>query len=86
MGAAFVTTGSQYPAVDALLGVALVMHSHIGFETNRVDYLHERKFPFIGQFMKWTIRALTAGTLAGVYQFNTNDVGLCELITRVWHA
>jgi hypothetical protein len=28
--AAVVTTGSQYPVVDGLLGVALVMHSHIG--------------------------------------------------------
>lgn len=28
--AAAVTTGSQYPIVDGLLGVALVMHSHIG--------------------------------------------------------
>ena len=29
-GAAFVTTGSQYPLIDALLGVSLVIHSHIG--------------------------------------------------------
>ena len=28
--AAFVTSGSNYPLVDALLGVGLVMHSHIG--------------------------------------------------------
>ena len=28
--AAVVTTGSQYPIVDGLLGIALVMHSHIG--------------------------------------------------------
>ena len=28
--AAFVTSGSNYPVVDGLLGVGLVMHSHIG--------------------------------------------------------
>lgn len=29
-GAAFVTSGSAYPVLDGLLGVSLVMHSHIG--------------------------------------------------------
>ena len=28
--AAFVTSGSQYPVLDGLLGISLVMHSHIG--------------------------------------------------------
>lgn len=28
--AAVVTTGSQYPLVDAMLGLALIVHSHIG--------------------------------------------------------
>lgn len=29
-GAAFVTSGSAYPLLDGILGVALIMHSHIG--------------------------------------------------------
>lgn len=29
-GAAFVTSGSVYPVLDGILGVSLVMHSHIG--------------------------------------------------------
>jgi succinate dehydrogenase (ubiquinone) membrane anchor subunit len=29
-GAAFVTSSTAYPVVDALLGVGLVMHSHLG--------------------------------------------------------
>ena len=29
-GAAFVTSGSAYPVLDGILGVSLVMHSHIG--------------------------------------------------------
>jgi succinate dehydrogenase (ubiquinone) membrane anchor subunit len=28
--AAFVTSGSSYPVLDGLLGLSLVMHSHIG--------------------------------------------------------
>ncbi|KAL5485499.1 SDH4 [Sanghuangporus weigelae] len=85
-GAAFVTTGSQYPLIDALLGVSLVIHSHIGFESIRIDYIHPRKFPILGPIAKWAMRGLTAGAVYGVFMFNTNDIGLCELIARVWHA
>jgi succinate dehydrogenase (ubiquinone) membrane anchor subunit len=40
-----------------------------------VDYLHKRKFPILGPMMTWTLRTVTVGVLAGVYQFNTNDIG-----------
>ncbi|KAI6001836.1 mitochondrial inner membrane protein [Pisolithus albus] len=84
--AAFVTSGSSYPALDGIFGVSLVMHSHIGFDCMLVDYLHPRKFPFLGNFMKWTLRTMTLGVLVGVYQFNTNDIGLTELIAKAWKA
>ncbi|KAI0942244.1 hypothetical protein AcW1_002922 [Taiwanofungus camphoratus] len=84
--AAFVTSGSNYPMLDGILGVSLVMHSHIGFDAILVDYLHPRKFPILGRALSWTLRATTVGVLVGVYQFNTQDIGLTELITKVWHA
>ncbi|OCH87762.1 mitochondrial inner membrane protein [Obba rivulosa] len=84
--AAFVTSESSYPMLDGLLGVSLVMHSHIGFDALLVDYLHPRKFPLLGPTLTWALRATTVGVLAGVYQFNTQDIGLIELIARVWHA
>ncbi|KAF9482863.1 hypothetical protein BDN70DRAFT_874450 [Pholiota conissans] len=84
--AAFATSGSSYPILDGILGVSLVMHSHIGFDSVVVDYLHTRKFPVIGQIAKWGLRTATIATLVGVYQFNTNDIGLTELIAKVWTA
>ncbi|KAK7691646.1 hypothetical protein QCA50_005045 [Cerrena zonata] len=84
--AAFVTSGSAYPLLDGILGVSLVMHSHIGFDSLLVDYLHPRKFPVLGKALPWVLRATTVGVLVGVYQFNTNDIGLTELIAKVWHA
>jgi succinate dehydrogenase (ubiquinone) membrane anchor subunit len=95
--AAFVTSGSNYPILDGLFGVGLVMHSHIGvgfltlkrgclvglkflkiqkFDCIVVDYLPTRKFPIIGQIAKWGLRTATVATLVGVYQFNTNDIGV----------
>ncbi|KAF5313912.1 hypothetical protein D9619_013069 [Psilocybe cf. subviscida] len=84
--AAFVTSGSNYAIMDGLLGVTLVMHSHIGFDSCLVDYLHPRKFPVIGRVATWALRTATVATLVGVYQFNTNDIGLTELIAKAWVA
>ncbi|KAF8738574.1 hypothetical protein AX14_011055 [Amanita brunnescens Koide BX004] len=84
--AAFATSGTQHPVLDGLLGVSLIVHTHIGFDSILVDYLHKRKFPVLGQVTTWTLRTATVATLVGIYQFNTNDIGLTELIAKVWAA
>ncbi|KAF9050817.1 SDHD, membrane anchor subunit of succinate dehydrogenase [Hymenopellis radicata] len=84
--ATFVTSGTNYPILDGILGVSLIMHSHIGFDAVFTDYVHPRKFPVLGPTVSWGLRAATVGVLVGVYQFNTNDIGLTELITKVWSA
>ncbi|KAI9507656.1 CybS-domain-containing protein [Russula earlei] len=84
--AAFVTSGSATPLLDGLLGISLIVHSHIGFDTILVDYVHKRKFPTIGPVLTWTLRVTSLAVGVGVYQFNTNDIGLTELIRRVWTA
>ncbi|KAJ3572293.1 hypothetical protein NP233_g3174 [Leucocoprinus birnbaumii] len=84
--AAFITSTTAHPILDGLLGVSLIVHSHIGFDSCVVDYLHPRKFPILGPVSTWTLRAATVATLVGIYQFNTNDIGLTELITKVWAA
>ncbi|KAJ3798270.1 SDHD, membrane anchor subunit of succinate dehydrogenase [Lentinula aff. detonsa] len=70
---AFATSGTNYPLFDGILGLSLIIHSHIGF-------------PVFGPIIRWTLRAATVGTMVGVYQFNTNDIGLTELIAKVWTA
>ncbi|TFK59588.1 hypothetical protein BDN72DRAFT_851194 [Pluteus cervinus] len=84
--AAFATSGTNYPILDGILGVSLVMHSHIGFDSCLVDYVHKRKFPILGPLSTWTLRSATVAALVGIYQFNTNDIGLTELIAKVWMA
>ncbi|KAI0249401.1 mitochondrial inner membrane protein [Lactifluus subvellereus] len=84
--AAFATSGSPAPLLDGLLGVGLIVHSHIGFDTVLVDYVHKRKFPMLGPLLTWTLRLTSVAVGVGVYQFNTNDIGLTEFIRRVWTA
>ena len=39
--AAFVTSGSSYPVLDGVLGVSLVMHSHLGVRSLHLKCLNE---------------------------------------------
>ncbi|CDZ96299.1 Succinate dehydrogenase membrane anchor subunit and related proteins [Phaffia rhodozyma] len=82
----FAVAPSAHPILDGVLGASLIIHSHIGFDSCLVDYLHERKFPRVGPAASWALRAATVGALFGVYEFNTNDVGLTELIRKTWNA
>ncbi|GAA6027241.1 hypothetical protein JCM8097_002516 [Rhodosporidiobolus ruineniae] len=77
---------SANPVIDGVLCTALVAHSHMGFDQLLTDYLHPRKFPVLGVIAKWLLRFATGGVLVGVYQFETNDIGLTELIKKAWHA
>ncbi|KAL8278941.1 hypothetical protein RQP46_008610 [Phenoliferia psychrophenolica] len=84
VGATAVT--SAHPILDGILSVSLVVHSHIGFDSVFTDYLHPRKFPVLGAIAKWGVRLVTGGVLVGVYQFNTNDIGMTELLKKIWKA
>ncbi|KAG8694964.1 membrane anchor subunit of succinate dehydrogenase, Sdh4 [Ceratobasidium sp. 395] len=83
---AFAVSPTDYPILDGVLAISLVVHSHIGFDSCVVDYLHSRKFPKLGPIAKWGLRLATTGALVGIYQFNTEDIGLTELVRRAWHA
>lgn len=41
-----------------------------------MDYLHPRKFGAFGHVASWTLKATSVLVLVGVYQFNTNDIGM----------
>lgn len=79
-------TGSLSPILDATLCSLLLVHSHIGFESCIVDYIPKRKF---GGLHNLAIYALFAGTtvgLVGLYEYETNDVGVTETLKRAWNA
>ncbi|GAA5899453.1 hypothetical protein JCM6882_009120 [Rhodosporidiobolus microsporus] len=75
---------SANPVIDGVLCTALVAHSHMGFDQVLTDYLHPRKFPILGPIASWVLRLATVGVLIGVYQFETNDIGLTELLKKAW--
>ncbi|KAI8144294.1 CybS-domain-containing protein [Fennellomyces sp. T-0311] len=74
------------PVLDTFFGVILPIHIHVGLGACITDYLNARKAPVLGKVATALLYAGTAGTLVGCYQFNTNDIGLTELVRRAWTA
>jgi len=79
------TTGS-HPITDLLVGVVLPLHCHIGVDAAITDYFPAHRSPVLNRVFTWLLRLGTVGVLVGCYQFNTNDVGMTEVIKRAWKA
>ncbi|CDH51549.1 mitochondrial inner membrane protein [Lichtheimia corymbifera JMRC:FSU:9682] len=77
--------GAQ-PICDGLLGVVLPFHIHLGFDSCITDYLPKREYPRLHKAAMWTLRGSTALVMWGCYEINTNEVGLTEIVQRLWLA
>ena len=78
--------GSLNPITDAVLCGAILIHSHIGFESVIIDYIPTRRLPKTRTAVWWGLRAATVAVGVGLYEFETNDVGVTEAIKRIWSA
>jgi succinate dehydrogenase (ubiquinone) membrane anchor subunit len=72
--------------MDAILCASLLVHSHLGFQNILTDYVPKKRFPKSGMALNWALRAATVVVGVGLYEFETNDVGLTEAIKRIWKA
>jgi succinate dehydrogenase (ubiquinone) membrane anchor subunit len=71
---------------DALLCGSIIIHSHIGFESIITDYIPRKRLPKTRKGAEWGLKAATVLVGIGLYEFETNDVGVTEAIKRVWVA
>jgi succinate dehydrogenase (ubiquinone) membrane anchor subunit len=78
--------GSLNPIMDAVLCGSILIHSHIGFESILIDYIPNKRLPKTRLVLWWGLRAATVMVAMGLYEFETNDVGLTEAIKRIWTA
>ncbi|KAI5859552.1 CybS-domain-containing protein [Durotheca rogersii] len=78
--------GSLNPGLDAVLCSLLLVHSHLGFQAFVVDYVPKKRYPAARRYTMWLLNAATALVGVGLYEFETNDVGLTEAVKRVWTA
>ncbi|KAE9368767.1 CybS-domain-containing protein [Stipitochalara longipes BDJ] len=78
--------GSLNPTMDAILCGTILIHSHIGFESIVIDYIPTKRLPKTRLLFWWGLRLATVVVGVGLYEFETNDVGVTEAIKRIWHA
>ena len=78
--------GSLNPTLDAVLCATILIHSHIGFESVLTDYIPKKRLPKTRAVSWWALRAATVAVGVGLYEFETNDVGVTEAIKRIWRA
>ena len=71
---------------DAILCGAILIHSHIGFQAMVIDYIPSKRLPKTRLVFWWGLRAATVLVGVGLYEFETNDVGLTEAIKKIWTA
>ncbi|KAI0810019.1 mitochondrial succinate dehydrogenase cytochrome b560 subunit D [Xylaria sp. FL0064] len=77
---------SLNPALDATLCALMLVHSHAGMQSIIIDYVPKRRFP--GAYKASLLLLNVATVLAGIglYEFETNDVGVTAAVKRVWNA
>ncbi|KND91123.1 Succinate dehydrogenase [ubiquinone] cytochrome b small subunit, mitochondrial [Tolypocladium ophioglossoides CBS 100239] len=79
-------SGSLNPTMDAIFCSAVLLHSHMGFQQCIIDYVPKKQYPGLRKFTWWALNLATLTVGVGLYEFETNDVGVTEAIKRVWKA
>ncbi|KAI2463180.1 CybS-domain-containing protein [Annulohypoxylon bovei var. microspora] len=77
---------SLNPGLDAILCSLLLVHCHLGIQSVLIDYIPTGQYPKSRKASMWLLNAATALVGIGLYEFETNDVGLTEAVKRVWKA
>uniref|UniRef100_D5MTG7 Succinate dehydrogenase [ubiquinone] cytochrome b small subunit n=2 Tax=Corynespora cassiicola TaxID=59586 RepID=D5MTG7_CORCC len=78
--------GSLNPVTDSILCALLVIHSHIVFEACVIDYFPAKRIPAVRKAANWALRIGTVTLGFALYSFETNDVGITEAVSQLWHA
>ncbi|KAK4694861.1 succinate dehydrogenase (ubiquinone) membrane anchor subunit, partial [Lecanoromycetidae sp. Uapishka_2] len=78
--------GSLNPTLDAIFCATIIIHSHIGFQSIIIDYVPTRRIPKTRKAFMWGLNLATLTVAVGLYEFETNDVGVTEAIQRIWRA
>ncbi|EHK25134.1 uncharacterized protein TRIVIDRAFT_54691 [Trichoderma virens Gv29-8] len=78
--------GSLNPTTDAILCSAILLHSHIGFQSVIIDYIPKTRYSGLRKIFWWGLNVATVTVGVGLYEFETNDIGVTEAIKKIWKA
>ncbi|UKZ57451.1 hypothetical protein TrVGV298_011308 [Trichoderma virens] len=78
--------GSLNPTTDAILCSAILLHSHLGFQSVIIDYIPKTRYLSLRKILWWGLNLATVTVGVGLYKFETNDIGVTEAIKKIWKA
>ncbi|KAJ1324595.1 succinate dehydrogenase cytochrome B small subunit [Microdochium nivale] len=78
--------GSASPVLDAALCSLLLLHTHVGFQAILIDYVPNSRYPGLRKSLTWLLNGATLLVGVGLYEYETNDIGLTQTVKRVWTA
>lgn len=79
-------SGSASPVLDAALCSLLLLHTHLGFQAILIDYVPNSRYPGMRKTLTWLLNGATLLVGVGLYEYETNDIGVTETVKRVWTA
>lgn len=74
----------DYPILDAVLATTILVHGHIGFTSCIIDYIPKRVYGIWHKLARYLLTFGTAVGVYGIYEMETSDVGLTNLIKKLW--
>lgn len=77
-------TGSFAPVLDATFATLILAHAWIGFQSCIIDYIPTRVYGKQHDYAMWLLTLGTGFAAYGIYELESNDVGLTGLMKKVW--
>jgi len=78
--------GALSPVLDAAFCSVLLLHCHIGFDACITDYFPRKQVPNLEKFMVWLLRGCTVLVGVGLFEFETNDIGITGAVAKIWKS
>ncbi|CCK71364.1 Tim18p KNAG_0G03070 [Huiozyma naganishii CBS 8797] len=74
-----------YPTLDFAISSLFIAYCHYGFKSLILEYLPTAKFPRTHRFSTWGLYLASLLSMCGVYQLETENNGVFDLIARLWN-
>ncbi|AMD20248.1 HDL496Wp [Eremothecium sinecaudum] len=75
-----------FPILDAVLCSTILIHGHLGLTSCIIDYIPKRKFGIWHNIARAMLLAGSVVGLCGIYELETNDNGLTDLVLKLWNG
>jgi len=70
--------GAYNPVMDSVFCAAILIHTHIGFQSVIIDYIPIKRLPSIRRLFMWGLNLATVLVGIGLYEFETSKMSFCR--------